>query len=193
FRLGSSSLLFVFLLGLMVTYLVLAAQFESFVHPFVIMLTVPLALAGGVLGLLVTGNSLNLYSQIGLIMLIGLAAKNGILIVEFANQLRARGRSFEDALQEAARVRLRPVLMTAITTAAGAVPLLVSFGAGAETRQVLGVVIVFGIVVATLFTMLIVPAAYALLTRNTRDPDAVTRDLEEQDRGHPEGGGNTTP
>jgi multidrug efflux pump len=192
FRLGSSSLLFVFLLGLMVTYLVLAAQFESFVHPFVIMLTVPLALAGGVLGLLVTGNSLNLYSQIGLIMLIGLAAKNGILIVEFANQLRARGRSFEDALQEAARVRLRPVLMTAITTAAGAVPLLVSFGAGAETRQVLGVVIVFGIVVATLFTMLVVPAAYALLTRNTRDPDAVTRDLEEQDRGHPEGGGNTT-
>src|SRR5690606_7094603 len=119
FQQAGSSVLFIFVLGILITFLVLAAQFESYVHPFVIMLTVPLAIAGGLLGLFITGNSLNLYPQIGLVMLIGLAAKNGILIVEFANQLRDRGIEFMDALEQAASARLRPILMTGITTAAG--------------------------------------------------------------------------
>ena len=186
FREGASSILFVFMLGLLVTYLVLAAQFESFVHPLVIMLTVPLALAGGLLGLAVTGNSLNLYSQIGLIMLVGLAAKNGILIVEFANQLRSQGAEFNDALREAARVRLRPIIMTGITTVAGATPLLLSFGAGAETRAVLGVVIIFGVLAATVFTVFVVPSAYSFLSRATTDPDSVARELSRQEQADPD-------
>jgi multidrug efflux pump len=159
YKFSGQSVTFVFLLGLLVTFLVLAAQFESFVHPFVIMLTVPLAMAGGLLGLYLTGNTLNLYSQIGLIMLVGLAAKNGILIVEFANQLRDQGMRFADAVLEASRIRLRPILMTGITTAAGAVPLILSFGAGAETRLAIGVVVLGGVTVATFFTLFIVPVA----------------------------------
>lgn len=169
---------FVFLLGLVVVFLVLAAQFESWVHPFVILLTAPLAVGGGLLGLWLTDGSLNLYSQIGLIMLIGLAAKNGILIVEFANQLRDEGREFRDALLEASRVRLRPILMTAITTAVGAVPLIVASGAGAETRQVIGVVVLAGVVVATVFTLFVVPVGYWLVARRTGSPGDVRRRLE---------------
>src|SRR5690606_18716093 len=126
-----------FMLGILITFLVLAAQFESYIHPFVIMLTVPLAVAGGMLGLYLTGSTFNLYSQIGLIMLMGLAAKNGILIVEFANQLRDRGILFDEALEQAAAARLRPIIMTGLTTVAGAIPLVVSSGAGAETRFVI--------------------------------------------------------
>ena len=119
FRDSAEGILFVFVLGLVVVFLVLAAQFETWVHPFVIMLTVPLAMAGALLGLWLTGQTLNIYSQIGLIMLVGLSAKNGILIVEFANQLRDQGKEFHAALMEAADVRLRPIVMTGITTAAG--------------------------------------------------------------------------
>ena len=177
---SSSSLLFVFVLGIIVVFLVLAAQFESWIHPMVIMLTVPLAVGGGLLGLYVTGGSLNLYSQIGLIMLVGLAAKNGILIVEFANQLRDAGRDFDTALVEASLTRLRPILMTGITTAAGAVPLIVSAGAGAETRFVIGVVVLAGVLAATFMTLYIVPVAYGLLARRTGSPGAVRRRLEEE-------------
>jgi multidrug efflux pump len=171
------SILFVLILGGIVVYLVLAAQFESWVHPFVIMLTVPLAMAGALLGLHLSGLSLNLYSQIGLIMLVGLAAKNGILIVEFANQLRDEGRAFGDALTEATRVRFRPIVMTGITTAAGAMPLLLSAGAGSETRVVIGTVILYGVIAATLFTLFIVPVAYDLLARRTGSPRVVERQL----------------
>ena len=153
---AGESIWFIFALGAVIVFLVLAAQFESFVHPLVIMFTVPLAIGGGLLGLWLTGGTLNIYSQIGLIMLVGLAAKNGILIVEFVNQLRDQGRSFDDALYEAAQVRLRPILMTGITTAAGAVPLILSFGAGAETRLTIGIVVIFGVIAATFLTLFVV-------------------------------------
>ncbi len=183
FRSSSGGILFVFVLGLVVVYLVLAAQFESWIHPFIIMLTVPLAMAGALLGLWLAGQSMNIYSQIGLIMLVGLAAKNGILIVEFANQLRDQGMEFREALLEAADVRLRPIVMTGITTAAGSMPLLLSSGAGAETRVVIGTVILAGVLAATLFTLFVVPVAYDLLARHTGSPgDVKRRLLDEQDR-----------
>ena len=158
----------------------LAAQFESWIHPFIIMLTVPLAMTGALFGLYITGQTLNLYSQIGLIMLVGLSAKNGILIVEFANQLRDQGREFHEALIEAADTRFRPIIMTGITTAAGSVPLLLSTGAGTETRYVIGIVILFGVVAGTLFTLFIVPAAYDLVGRYSSSPKAVSQQLEKE-------------
>lgn len=180
FKNSTGSMFFMFALGILITYLVLAAQFESYVHPFVIMLTVPLAIAGGLLGLWITGSTLNLYSQIGLIMLIGLAAKNGILIVEFTNQLRDRGVAFTDALLEAASARLRPIIMTSLTAVAGAVPLVVSSGAGSETRFVIGVVVISGVIVATFFTLFVVPVAYSLLAKNTGSPEATSKKLEQE-------------
>ncbi|MGM0693610.1 MAG: efflux RND transporter permease subunit [Pseudomonadota bacterium] len=167
-------------LGILVVFLVLAGQFESFVHPFVIMLTVPLAICGALLGLYFTGQSLNIYSQVGLVMLVGLAAKNGILIVEFANQLRDQGVGFHEALVEAAVTRLRPIVMTAVTTMAGAVPLIISSGAGAETRLVIGTVILCGLAAATVFTLFVVPVAYDLLARRTGSPGDVARRLERE-------------
>ncbi len=141
FQQASGATTFLLVLGAVVVFLVLAAQFESLIHPFVIMLTVPLAMSGALLALLLTGQSLNIYSQVGLVLLIGLAAKNGILIVEFANQLRDEGQAFRSALIEASVTRLRPILMTAVTTMAGAIPLIVSSGPGAESRLVIGTVI----------------------------------------------------
>jgi multidrug efflux pump len=180
FKKSAESITFVFLLGILVVFLVLAAQFESYIHPLVIMLTVPLAMAGGLLGLYVTGSTLNLYSQIGLVMLIGLAAKNGILIVEFANQLREQRLSFYHALLKASEIRLRPIVMTGITTAAGTIPLIFTSGAGAETRMVIGVVVLAGILSATLFTLFIVPVAYALLAKGTSLPSSVARRLQQE-------------
>jgi multidrug efflux pump len=180
YKSAGQSILFVFVLGAVIVFLVLAAQFESFVHPFVIMLTVPMAIGGGLAGLWLMGETLNIYSQIGLIMLVGLAAKNGILIVEFANQLRDGGQEFDTALFEAAQVRLRPILMTGITTAAGALPLILSFGAGAETRFVIGTVVIFGVIAATFLTLFVVPVAYSLLARGTSSPEAVARQLERE-------------
>ncbi|MEO1328553.1 MAG: efflux RND transporter permease subunit [Pseudomonadota bacterium] len=177
---SNASLLFVFALGLGVTFLVLAAQFESWVHPIVIMLTTPLAVGGGLLGLWIAGGSLNIYSQIGLIMLIGLAAKNGILIVEFANQLRDEGKAFAEALREAALTRFRPIVMTGVTTAAGAMPLVLTSGAGAETRQEIGVVVLSGAIAASLLALFIIPAAYAILARGAGSPGAVARRLEAE-------------
>jgi multidrug efflux pump len=173
-------MVFVFALGLVVVFLVLAAQFESFVHPFVIMLSVPLAMAGALLGLYLVGGTLNLYTQIGLIMLVGLAAKNGILIVEFTNQLRDQGREFEAAVREAAQVRFRPIVMTGITTVAGSVPLILSSGAGAETRVAIGVVVFSGVIAATLFTLYVVPVVYSLVARGTGSPGDVARRLEAE-------------
>lgn len=184
FKEAGGSMVFIFMLGILVTYLVLAAQFESFMHPFIIMLTVPLAMVGGLLGLYWTGGSLNVYSQIGLIMLVGLASKNGILIVEFANQLRDEGLHFKDAIQEASQVRFRPIVITGITTAAGSLPLLLSSGAGAETRFVIGVVVLAGTLAATFFTLFVVPVAYELLARRTGSPGDVARLLEVQEKEH---------
>lgn len=180
YKKSGQSIVFVFLLGILVVFLVLAAQFESYIDPFVIMLTVPLAMAGGLLGLYFTGGTLNLYSQIGLVMLIGLAAKNGILIVEFANQLREQRLSFYHALLKASEIRLRPIVMTGITTAAGTIPLIISTGAGAETRMVIGVVVLAGVLSATLFTLFVVPVAYGVLSRRTGLPGSVARRLQKE-------------
>ena len=135
----------------------MAAQFESWRHPLTIMLTVPLAIFGGIIGLLVAGSSLNIYSQIGLIILIGLAAKNGILIVEFANQLRAEGKDIEKAILEAAKIRLRPILMTSLSTIAGVVPLIIGSGPGEASRLTVGVVIFSGMIFSTFFTFIRYP------------------------------------
>lgn len=174
---SNNDIIFVFVLGLLVVFLVLAAQFESYIHPFIIMLTVPLATGGGLLGLYLTGNSLNIYSQIGLIMLVGLAAKNGILIVEFANQLRAEKMRFSRALLQASAVRFRPILMTGLTTIAGTIPLILTSGAGAETRISIGIVVLFGVLAATLFTLFVVPVAYGLIARNSKEPDLRAKKL----------------
>jgi multidrug efflux pump len=174
------SVIFTFLLALLVVYLVMAAQFESFVHPLVILFTVPLALIGGLGGLLLFDQTLNIYSQVGLIMLVGLATKNGILIVEFINQLRDQGVEFNEAVLHGASHRLRPIIMTAFTTVMGAVPLVLSDGPGYEARTVIGVVVMCGVAVATLITLFIIPMAYSLFARATGSPLAVTRQLESE-------------
>jgi multidrug efflux pump len=178
FRQASGAIGFAFVFALLVVFLVLAAQFESFVHPFVIMLSVPLAITGGLFGLFLLDNTLNIYSQIGLIILIALAAKNGILIVEFANQLRDAGRSVREAILEASDLRVRPVLMTSIATVVGAIPLILSYGAGAESRLTIGTVIFFGLLVATMLTLFVVPAFYDLLARFTKSPESTAREIE---------------
>jgi len=179
---SGNSILFVFILALLITYLVLAAQFESFIHPFVILLTVPLALVGALAGLELMGMSLNIYSQIGIVMLIGLAAKNGILIVEFANQLRDKGIAFEEALISAAQQRLRPIVMTTFTTVTSAIPLVLAVGPGAESRMVIGVVIFAGVSLASVFTLFIVPGAYYWLCRNTGSPMAIANEIASNEK-----------
>jgi multidrug efflux pump len=180
FREAGGSIILVFGLTILIIYLLLAAQFESFVHPGVIITTVPLAVAGGIIGLAAMGQSLNLYSQVGIVMLVGLAAKNGILIVEFANQLRDEGRDIAQAIREASARRLRPILMTSIATVAGAVPLMIASGAGAAARQAIGVVIVFGVSISTVITLFLIPLLYSRLARYTGSPLAVTRKLEAE-------------
>ena len=180
FKTSGSSIIFVFATGLLIVFLVLAAQFESYRHPIIIILTVPATIGGGLIGLWLTGNSLNIYTQIGLIMLIGLAAKNGILIVEFANQLRDEGVEFYAAIKQSSMTRFRPIIMTGLTTAAGAVPLLTSSGAGSETRAAIGVVILFGVITAAVVCVLFVPTAYALIARGSGSPLDVGRRLEAE-------------
>jgi multidrug efflux pump len=179
FKQSTGAIVFAFGFALIVVFLVLAGQFESFVHPLVIMLAVPLAVTGGLFGLFLFDNTLNIYSQIGLIILIALAAKNGILIVEFANQLRDEGRNIRDAIIEASDLRVRPVLMTSVATVAGAVPLIIGHGAGAESRMTIGTVIFFGLTTATLLTLFVVPAFYDLLARFTKSPEATAREIEQ--------------
>ncbi|MBU3004375.1 efflux RND transporter permease subunit [Paraglaciecola arctica] len=176
---SGNSILFIFALALAVTYLILAAQFESWIHPFVIMLTVPLALVGAFVGLYFADMTLNIYSQIGLVMLIGLAAKNGILIVEFANQLRDAGIEFEKALRRAAAQRLRPIVMTGFTTVFSSLPLVMASGAGSESRTVIGMVIFAGVLVSAFLTLYIVPTAYYLLARNSGSPNERTHKIEQ--------------
>jgi len=156
---------------------VLAAQFESFIDPFIIMLTVPLAVTGALLALWIVGGTLNIYSKIGLVTLVGLITKHGILIVEFANQIQAKGKNIFDAVEEAAVLRLRPILMTTGAMVLGAVPLAVATGAGAESRQQIGWVIVGGWLLGTLLTLFVVPTA----TRCSRAP----QDFRAAPRGRP--------
>ncbi len=166
FRTSTASLALTFVLALAFIYLVLSAQFESFRDPFVIMLTVPLSMTGALLALFLTGNTLNVYSQIGLVTLIGLITKHGILIVEFTNQLREQGRELRAALIEAAGLRLRPILMTTGAMVLGAIPLALASGAGAESRQQIGWVIVGGLLLGTFLTLFVVPTVYSLVARS---------------------------
>lgn len=177
---NQSSILLVFALALLVAYLVLAAQFESFINPLVVMFTVPMGVFGGFLGLFVMNQGLNIYSQIGMIMLIGMVTKNGILIVEFANQLRDRGIEFEKAIIDASARRLRPIMMTAFTTLAGAIPLIASTGAGYESRVAVGTVIFFGMGFATLVTLFVIPAMYRLISAGTQAPGHVEAELNRE-------------
>jgi multidrug efflux pump len=179
FRRSGHALYITFGLALIIAFLVLAAQFESFRHPLVIMVTVPLAVTGALLGLWIQNGSINVFSQIGAIMLIGLAAKNGILIVEFANQLRDRGEEFIEAVIKAAAIRLRPVLMTSLCTVFGAVPLMLATGAGAEARRAIGSVVVFGVTFATFLTLFVVPAVYAIVARRSHSPEHVSRMVQK--------------
>ncbi|HEX7052674.1 MAG TPA: efflux RND transporter permease subunit [Burkholderiales bacterium] len=172
FRETGRSVLFIFLLALGFIFLVLAAQFESFVDPLIIMLTVPLSMTGALAALHLTGGTLNIYSQIGLVTLIGLISKHGILIVQFANRLQDEGRPLRAAVLEAAALRLRPILMTTGAMVAGAVPLAVAVGAGAESRQEIGWVIVGGMTFGTVLTLFVVPTAYTLLARDRRAASA---------------------
>ena len=181
FRESGASLYVTFVLALLFIYLVLAAQFESFVAPFVIMLTVPLAVTGALLALFLTGGTLNVYSQIGLVMLVGLITKNGILIVEFANQLRLTGLGRREAVLEAATLRLRPILMTTLATILGAIPLALAIGAGAESRQQIGWVIVGGLLLGTFLTLSVVPVAYTLLARKVHHSAEEAAELAERE------------
>ncbi len=172
FQETSGGLLATFGLALLIVFLVLAAQFESFIQPVVILLSVPLAVAGALVTLFALGEAVNVYSQVGMVMLIGLMAKNGILIVEFANQLREQGRDVRDAVVEAATVRLRPILMTVLSTVLGAVPLVLSTGAGAESRFSIGIVIIGGFMSASVLTLFLTPVLYDLTQRERRDTAA---------------------
>jgi len=174
FRDSSGSIYLTFVLALAFIFLVLSAQFESFVDPFVIMLTVPLSITGALLALWLTGGTLNVYSQIGLVTLVGLITKHGILIVEFANQLQEKGLPLRDAVVESAVLRLRPILMTTGAMVLGAIPLALARGAGAESRQMIGWVIVGGMSLGTVLTLFVVPTFYTLFARNhQRKNDAV--------------------
>jgi multidrug efflux pump len=159
---SGSSLYFAFLLALVVVFMVLASQFESLVHPFTVLLAVPLAVTGALLTLKLAGSTINLYSQIGMILLIGLVTKNSILLVEYANQLKERGLSAVDAVREAGRIRLRPILMTSVATVMGAVPIALGLGAGSSSRRPLGYSIVGGVLLSTLLTLFLVPVVYLL-------------------------------
>ncbi len=190
---GSGGIAIAFGLALLLVFLVLAAQFESWIHPAVIMLTVPLAALGGLFGLLMMGSTINTYSQIGLIILVGIATKNGILIVEFANQLRDEGLTVREAVIEAAALRLRPIIMTSIAAAMGALPLMLWAGAGAGSRKTIGSVIFTGSIFATLLTLFIVPVFYDLLARFTKSPEWTARQIEAYEAHEKAGEGQTSP
>ena len=179
FKENQSNIAFIFCLALLVAYLVLAAQFESFINPLVVMLTVPMGILGGLIGLYLSNQGLNIYSQIGMIMLIGMVTKNGILIVEFANQLRDKGLEITDAIIEAAVRRLRPILMTAFTTLAGSIPLIISTGAGAESRIAVGTVVFSGMALATFISLFIIPAMYRLISSHTKSPGHLALRLDK--------------
>jgi len=184
FRESSGKLYILFVLAVIFIFLTLAAQFESFLHPITILLSVPLAVVGALFSLLVLKQSLNIYSQVGLIMLIGLVTKNAILIVEYANQLRARGNTLDEAVLAACRIRLRPILMTSFATVFGILPIAIGLGAGGEARRPLGIAVVGGLLFSTFLTLVLVPIAWLLLARFTkaRPTEAVDREMEALDR-----------
>ena len=164
FKESKSSLLFAFVFALILIYLSLSAQFESFKDPLIIMFTVPLAIAGALLTLWLFGESLNIFSQIGIIMLIGLVTKNGILIVEFANQRKAHGEELMDAIINAAEARFRPIMMTSFSTILGILPIALALGAGAESRVSMGLAVIGGLIFSTILTLYVIPAMYSFIS-----------------------------
>ncbi len=170
---SSSNIMFAFLLALVLIYLVLAAQFESFIDPLIIMLTVPLALAGALLSLWYFNQTMNIFSQIGIIMLVGLVTKNGILIVEFANHLKAEGKTVKEAILEASAARLRPILMTSLATALGALPIALALGAGSKSRMGMGIVVIGGLLLSLTLTLFVIPAMYTFMSRTKKTIDHV--------------------
>jgi multidrug efflux pump len=181
---SGSALYFAFALALIVVFMVLASQFESLVHPFTVLLAVPLAVTGALATLLIAGSTLNLYSQIAMVLLIGLVTKNSILLVEYANQLKARGLSTIDAMLESGRVRLRPILMTSVATIMGALPIALGLGAGSASRRPLGYAIVGGLLFSTILTLFLVPAVYVMF--DTARDRVRTRSEERARRRHAE-------
>ena len=180
FRDSSSALYFLFLFAVVFIFLVLAAQFESFIHPLTILLSVPLAVVGALVSLFVFRQSINIYSQIGLIMLIGLVTKNSILIVEYTNQLRHQGKELLDAVVSAAAIRLRPILMTSFATIFGVLPIAIGIGAGAESRRPLGIAVVGGMLFSTFLTLVLVPVVYVLLARFTKEKTVTETEVEPE-------------
>jgi multidrug efflux pump len=168
FKESSSSLMFAFMLAIILIFLVLAAQFESFKDPFIVMMTVPLALTGALLFMWYFDVTMNIFSQIGIIMLIGLVTKNGILIVEFANQRKQGGMAKMDAIKFAAAARLRPILMTSLATILGILPLALGFGEGAQSRVSMGIAVVGGMIFSTFLTLFVVPAIYSYISSETK-------------------------
>ncbi|MEJ5351611.1 MAG: efflux RND transporter permease subunit [Melioribacteraceae bacterium] len=178
---SSSSLLFTFVLALILIYLTLAAQFESFRDPLIIMFTVPLAIAGALFSLWYFNQTLNIFSQIGQIMLIGLVTKNGILIVEFANQKKAQGLSVIEAVKEAARLRLRPILMTSFSTILGTLPIALALGAGSESRVSMGIAVIGGLIFSTILTLFVIPVIYSYLSEKTKSvSNVVVGEVEKE-------------
>jgi multidrug efflux pump len=169
---SSSNIIFAFVLALALIYLVLAAQFESFRDPFIIMLTVPLALAGALLSLWITGKTLNIFSEIGIIMLIGLVTKNGILIVEFANQNKEKGKKLLEAAQFAAAARFRPILMTSLATMLGALPIAMALGGSAKSRVSMGIVVIGGLLFSLILTLFVIPAMYTFFSKEKKETPA---------------------
>lgn len=182
FEESSSSLVFAFMLALILIYLVLSAQFESFRDPLIIMFTVPLALAGAVITLWYFDKTLNIFSQIGIIMLIGLVSKNGILIVEFANQRKAAGLDKLAAIHDAAVARFRPILMTSLSTILGAVPIALALGAGSESRVSMGTAIIGGLTFATLLTLFVIPAIYSYISEKSKTVSNVNEIVETSEK-----------
>ena len=160
---SGGALYFAFVLALIVVFMVLASQFESIVHPFTVLLAVPPAVTGAIFTLFIAKSTINLYSQIGMILLIGLVTKNSILLVEYTNQLRERGQDTLSALLESGRIRLRPILMTSVATVVGAIPIALGLGAGSSSRRPLGYAIVGGVILSTAVTLFLVPVVYSLL------------------------------
>jgi multidrug efflux pump len=175
--------MFAFILALVLIFLILAAQFESFIDPLIIILTVPLALAGAMLSLWYFNQTMNIFSQIGMIMLIGLVTKNGILIVEFANHLKEEGKSVKDAILEASAARLRPILMTSLATALGALPIALALGAGSKSRTGMGIVVVGGLLLSLALTLYVIPAMYTFMSR-TKKVNANEYAQENKDSGN---------
>ena len=170
---SSSNILFAFLLALVLIYLLLAAQFESFIEPFIIILTVPMALAGALFSLWYFNETLNIFSEIGMIMLIGLVTKNGILIIEFTNQLREKGMAVREAVIEAATARLRPILMTSLATILGALPIAMALGAGSKSRMGMGIVIIGGLLLSMVLTLFVIPAIYSYLVKDKKQHEDI--------------------